>query len=729
MPADVLPPGKERWSTEVIAVAAIASCAPLLLLLFNRDWMQTHVAFLDPWHYEGFFRHYLNPSYSVGAYKVARLPWILTGFSVNQVLPPLAAAYVLHGVFLCATGFALFLALRALLGRVSLAGVLATVFGFYTHAHGSGGWDYNNTPGGFLYLITVWMLALPVVLAGRPVAMMLAGAVAAVAVHTNILLVNFLPVLAFVHLRTIQVRIGAVPPVRALAARVGWALLGAALVTVLLGVINWLAGREFVFSRSLFNLVTHFVSDPEQYQAVFWKPWSAWVLGARYLALPIAVFVAGAVALIRSRRQDPIADALLWQFVAMAVVWTIWQAAGQTALDAHYMAYPLTPSCFLALGGLLVRSWPHACERYSPAFAAATALLCVFCLVGVLDWSFRIVTAAVASTSLLAGGLVFGAGLLVFFLRPGLTTTLVLILVLAVGNRLAATQPRQYSAFDPCQFEPETFSAVVEAEAWLGSIDPTYARIRTWFDERETIEPQPGCRVLMGAIASAITTMSNLPYVTRPFPMPAVDDVPAQAVQTLASNRGRLAIVSNSTDTLERWTRRLEHSGLVARSVAQHTTHVRDSAFTIHVWEIEQRLPSAVTFAEPILTITERTPPGINVYGIPRGQLTTDGDRVVFTPTDARDHVSYPFVTLPPLTADSWARVVVEAPAPASPSCQLIVQTIDLTPLAALDCSSSTHALRVPRDTRAIRVYLADTTRAAFILPKRIELSLAQTPF
>src|SRR5262245_6847676 len=140
-------------SARVIGAALLVSFAPLGLLLFNTDWIFTPAGYLDPWHYVGFFHEYLNPAYSSGAYKLARLPWILAGYLVNSLLPPLPAVYVLHGLFLCVTSLALFIGLYALLGRLALAAVAATALGFYTHAHGSGGWDYHNTAAGAFYLL------------------------------------------------------------------------------------------------------------------------------------------------------------------------------------------------------------------------------------------------------------------------------------------------------------------------------------------------------------------------------------------------------------------------------------------------------------------------------------------------------------------------------------------------------------------------------------------------
>jgi hypothetical protein len=289
-------------------------------------------------------------------------------------------------------------------------------------------------------------------------------------------------------------------------------------------------------------------------------------------------------------------------------------------------------------------------------------------------------------------------------------------------------RPQHYAASDACKIEPAVYSAVVESAAWLGALDSTHTHIRTWFDDGEMTHPLAGCNLRVGGLGSAITAVSFVPYVTRPFPMPAVDAVPAADVQALADHEAMLAIVTGASANVDRWHQRFERSGLTVHEVARHSAHVLESEFSVHVWKIEQRSPTGLSFGAPIISLTNQTPQELNVYGSPKGGLTNDGDRVVFTPTDARDHVAYPFVKLPVLASDSWARVVVESPAPDSPSCQLIVQSQDFTALSTVGCSSGTHMLRVPMSAQAIRVYLADGTQHAFTLPVKIELALAEQP-
>ena len=142
--------------------------------------------------------------------------------------------------------------------------------------------------------------------------------------------------------------------------------------------------------------------------------------------------------------------------------------------------------------------------------------------------------------------------------------------------------------------------------------------------------------------------------------------------------------------------------------------------------EILREAPRGVTYDAPIIAVTDHTPPDVNVYGTPRGQLATVGTRVTFTPTDMRDHVAYPFVALSPRTSDTWARVTVESSAANRPSCLLLVQNQGFDSLAKLGCSSTTQDLVVPATTQKIRVTLTDLEVKPFVLPRKIEVALGE---
>jgi hypothetical protein len=138
--------------------------------------------------------------------------------------------------------------------------------------------------------------------------------------------------------------------------------------------------------------------------------------------------------------------------------------------------------------------------------------------------------------------------------------------------------------------------------------------------------------------------------------------------------------------------------------------------------------PETRVFGSPVITITDQTAPHVNVYGSKEGRLITDRTQQVFAPADARDHIEYGLMNVPPAKGDDvWARVVVDASAPlGSPSCRVEVKDVNFEVLATLECSSSNLYVNLPDGTAALRVYVSDPKVHRFALPKRIEISLSQ---
>jgi hypothetical protein len=131
----------------------------------------------------------------------------------------------------------------------------------------------------------------------------------------------------------------------------------------------------------------------------------------------------------------------------------------------------------------------------------------------------------------------------------------------------------------------------VDGASWLIRTDPLYRHVRTWFDEGEVIQPEGECAVRLGFVGYSITTMTSMGYITRPFPMPGVDDVPDAAVRALTEDDRILAIITSRSDHLQGWTRRLERLGLVHEEVARHRVEVHSSGFTIHAWTVRPVAP------------------------------------------------------------------------------------------------------------------------------------------
>lgn len=698
----------ERLAT--VSAACLAVFAPLVLLAFNRDWLVTPAGWLDPWHYVGFFHAYWNPEFGAGAYKIGRLPWILSGALAWSVLPPLSAAYVLHLFYLCATTLATFVGVRRLFGHRTLAAVVALCLGFYPPAHGSGGWDYHNTPAGAFYLATFATLASPAAIAARRGALLLAGALVALTVHSNITLVNFLPALGFVHVYHARLSGTSVSP-RALAARAAWILAGAVAITAALALVNWRAGRGALFFAALLEKVVNYVGDTRN-QAPF-RSSGGWYYTAAYLSLPVAVFAIGAVAIVRTRnardREARLARALIAQFLCMALVWTGWQLAGQTALDWDYFAYALVPSCFIGMAGLLRLAWHVEYERRPVIVAFGGAAVLAFMLSGAAESAVVPVAARFAGIIMPTAAIMFGVAFAALFVRPAAVALSVFVFAFALANRVAAPgADSRYALTDPCKTQPRIYEAVVDAGIWLGSLDPTYSRIHTWFDHGEQLAPGPAeCHVAVADIGQSATAMVlSEPLVASD----ATNDISSAALETVSDGESVLALITGSSAAGERWAARLREQGLTYREIASHRVAVGETDFMIHAWVVEQPAPDGLTFGAPLLTVA----PGSDTRG-------SGGTSSLVKP---HAQLTYPAVTVTSAGTDTWARLTIETSAALAP-CRVLLQDQRGGTLASALCASGTRYVPIPASTPAIGVTVENTSAHPAQLPTRIEVSLA----
>ena len=192
------------------------------------------------------------------------------------------------------------------------------------------------------------------------------------------------------------------------------------------------------------------------------------------------------------------------------MIWIGWQAAGQTALDWDYFAYALVPSCFVGMAGLLKLAWREPYERHPLLIAVATAAALALSLSGAVETVVHPIEAAVGGVIMPAAGLVFGVAFAAAFLRPATAALPAFVIAFALANRIAAPgAPANYAVTDPCKTRPDIYEAIVDASTWLDSIDPTYTRVRTWFDDRERLALGPdGCSVGAGDIGQSVTSMA-----------------------------------------------------------------------------------------------------------------------------------------------------------------------------------------------------------------------------
>ncbi len=564
-----------------------AALAPLTLLIWNRDWFFTPVGYIDPWTYLGFFNFYGNPHYLPHLYKLARLPWILSGWLIYHLFPPLAAAYVLHGTFLALAVGGMFATVYLAFDDLLVASAAALVLGFLTPFHGSGGWEYHNTGAGAFYLVGTALLQWAIVAPRwRGRAMALWGAAFGLTVHSNIAFINLFPVLTVHYCASVWYAEGRSRGAATYLLPFVYAALAAIGVTALLSVINVAVGRGPWFFLSLLEITLRDVGDAK-FQARWWLPWSVRWLKPEfaYLAVPAATAIAGAIALSfqRPRASARRLAALLFisEQVFLVLLWVIWQTFGQTAFQPDYFAYPLLPPSVLAIAGMLfLGAYRPQGTRGLPVVVIGWAFLSIALALLNEDAIFQLSPAMARVWLLVPMGLILGGLLLHGALRGTMAAWLIFFGLFAVANAAAVPYgfaianaadyphgaPSPYRVNDNCRLQPAFYMTIMNAARALGAADPGLHKERLWFDQKELLRPLSGCDIEMRSVAYSLAgviwdSLAGL------YPAPPLDRIPKQDLVAAGRNGFLVVVPTNRPQTIAQLTARFAGAGVAITSI------------------------------------------------------------------------------------------------------------------------------------------------------------------
>jgi hypothetical protein len=356
-------PAPFGFRADLAGLGILLAALAFFLGMTGSNWRYTPLGGMDNWSYVGYAKHYADPEYRAGLYKSCRLPWIWWQYTVRNLFPGEAGSRALCYSLLLAWAGGWYLFARQFAGPV-LAAFLGIFAFFYTPSHGPGGWDYHNTAAGIFLVLAMAMSAR----IGRRgffslLDGFLLGVFLALALHTNITLLNVLPFLAFLFWPALL-------PVRlpGLLKAAGWILAGGILATFVLGAVNVSVGRRPFFYWKMVETVLHFVGDSSQ-QAPWYQPLgAAWMGQAHYLAFPVAAL---GLALVYCVLGGGGASRRLCLFhISLCGAWLGWHLLGQTALNIDYFAYPLTLSALpMLLVAVLPREHELSCLRVTLAAA------------------------------------------------------------------------------------------------------------------------------------------------------------------------------------------------------------------------------------------------------------------------------------------------------------------------------------------------------------------------
>lgn len=591
-----------REHREVVALILI----PLVMLTVNSEWLFTQIGWIDPWYNVGYFLNYDTPKYLDWSYKSGRLPWIIPGYLVYSTFTPLVANYLLHLLPLIGGGLLLFYSILPILNR-NIAFISSIFLICYIHFHGSGGWDYQTTPGGFYYLLAFY-LAVQAGLRERQEKLLLLGCGLAfgATIHANVVLINLAPLIAFQFVAALHVRGVRAFQIKKIVLDCVLIAVGGLAITILLGVMNAIAGRDFFFFKKLLSLVFTFVSDPVEHQTQWWLPWSdLWFLkhwAVNYLMVPFGVFVVSSVSLVRGlillRRSPAICSeelqslVLITQYLFVVLLWILWQSNGQTALQPSYYTHPMIVPMVLALAGS-IRLWSGEGglgNRYTPRTVTVMSVIAIAPLsLGVL----RLVEPIVLSPGFWLA--LFVVVVAVFVVVAGREKSAVgAALVFGLLNATVASHSRgtpNYAVFGECPSHKSSFLGLVEGNRLMAKHNPDMREMYVWWDDDEVLK-SGGCELSISKFSHSLRALGSR-YLTPPWDgMPSAENIPAESFSNLRPDP-YIAVVTANLETLDRLSDRLVQEGRTFDKVGMIQLGEHPEPFYLHI--LAQRAATAET--------------------------------------------------------------------------------------------------------------------------------------
>lgn len=161
---------------------------PWFLAFLNTNWIFTPANGMpDTWFYYSFFRYFYQyaPVFPSNVhYFVERLTWIVPGYYVYKIFPPLFANYVIHLIVYYTAVFSLYGILRFLFNQRT-ALITALTMGSYPWFLRAAGWDYLDGAGIAHMLLLLFLLTLATHSKYWKAYLFLAGVV-----HSSMLIIN-----------------------------------------------------------------------------------------------------------------------------------------------------------------------------------------------------------------------------------------------------------------------------------------------------------------------------------------------------------------------------------------------------------------------------------------------------------------------------------------------------------------------------------------------------------
>src|SRR4051812_23053776 len=337
------------WLLDAALLSGLTVLIGLVYWLVDAP-LYNPVGSIDPWIYTALFTNFDFIYHHFGdTYYASRLPWVVPGLLVHDVLPYRLAYFVLHGAFFLAGGVALFVLVRRFLGRLPAFVGYAALLGNQLY-YVAETWEYVDGA-----IVTYFLVAFACGITDargkqRAPALFAAGFFLAAAVATNIFVIVFAPGFALLY--------AAVNPLRGHARRLGsdaLAFTSGSAVLVLAGCIFsrangagwWFLGPQF---RALGAINTG------DYRAATYD----WVVQEPRLIAPLLVLVMGGLVLPhvprrerQERRRFRLAVACYAYLLFSQAFLTVFQFTRGPALQYSYYESLMFPAMALGLASVV----------------------------------------------------------------------------------------------------------------------------------------------------------------------------------------------------------------------------------------------------------------------------------------------------------------------------------------------------------------------------------------
>jgi hypothetical protein len=452
---------------------------PWAIFLAGNNWIFDYVLrvsglsrspYIDPWVYFGFFldlRQYIQ--IFPGTYYGSRLSWILPGYIIYKIFPPIASAYVLHlGVYYAAV-FSLYLTLKQTVGqRAALVGT--TLMGCYGYFLLAVGWDYVDGAGITYFLLTTMALTFAAKKQRAWPWLIVSGAFYGAMVYSQLFLVVLTPPILLYYIAADREN-RRIPR----ASTILFFASGFLAITALLGAINHGLGGDFLFFEPSIREARNLMGKPNP-----WKPQLRWK-ATNWLVLPsyIGFCSIGLLSVIWKFRFDRKARFIMifqaYFLICAAIMIFFQELKGSPVLELQYYASYLIPVAFLALGAQFAAFTDRMASRHF------VLVVCAAILIPLSTYRFSQRSAATQWANL------YGWSLLVAFLliaallllRGGhakiMAVSCVACLVLATVN----VENDSWRTADPT-ISKNAFSSIVESVRFVSSFAPN-GRVLFWY--------------------------------------------------------------------------------------------------------------------------------------------------------------------------------------------------------------------------------------------------------